>query len=89
MFEVDLKTGLQEPIARIDEAGCCFLPQILNCHQPECGPSVGEALMVSWDQTVTGNWNKWSDQSKLKECSGESNATCDQYCCQWATTSFP
>ena len=53
MFEVDLKTGLQEPIATIDEAGCCFLPQILNYHQPECGPSVGEALWVSWDQTVT------------------------------------
>lgn len=47
MFEVDLKTGLQEPIARIYEAGCCFLPQILNYHQPECGPSVGEALWVS------------------------------------------
>ena len=29
LHKVDLKTGLQQPIALIDEAGCYFFPEIL------------------------------------------------------------
>ncbi|KAJ1399540.1 WWE domain [Sesbania bispinosa] len=28
MYQMDLKTGLQQPIAWIDETGCCFFPEI-------------------------------------------------------------
>uniref|UniRef100_A0A5B6ZI25 Putative inactive poly(ADP-ribose) polymerase RCD1-like n=1 Tax=Davidia involucrata TaxID=16924 RepID=A0A5B6ZI25_DAVIN len=38
MIQVDLKTGLQKPIAWIDEAGSCFFPELYsnNCESHEC-----------------------------------------------------
>ncbi|KAK4557248.1 hypothetical protein RGQ29_007134 [Quercus rubra] len=77
MSRVDLKTTLQEPIAWIDEAGSCFFPETFDCHQPETGeyedpvleePYGPQEIKLLLEIEING-----VDQSKLKECSGESN----------------
>ncbi|KAM4085200.1 hypothetical protein ACJW30_10G008800 [Castanea mollissima] len=77
MSRVDLKTTLQEPIAWIDEAGRCFFPETFDCHQPETGeyqdPGLEEPYGPQEIKLVLEIEINGVDQSKLKECSGESN----------------
>ncbi len=89
MLRLDLKTGAQQSIAWIDEAGACFFPEIYingeesyNCCQNECGKdhesvrrdSYGpHEIKLQLEIDVAG-----VEQSKLKECSGESNAVIKQ-----------
>ncbi|XP_044466151.1 inactive poly [ADP-ribose] polymerase RCD1-like isoform X2 [Mangifera indica] len=85
MLQLDLKTGTQQPIAWIDEAGACFFPEIYTnddelydfC-QNECGKdhesmfrdSYGpHEIKLQLEIDIAG-----VEQAKLKECSGESNA---------------
>ncbi|XP_050220519.1 inactive poly [ADP-ribose] polymerase RCD1-like isoform X2 [Mercurialis annua] len=81
MFGMDRKTGLQEPIAWIDEAGGCFFPEIYiddeepdeqNCaivQEPMSKESYGpHEIKLQLEIDING-----VDRSKLKECSGESN----------------
>ncbi|TXG54201.1 hypothetical protein EZV62_019457 [Acer yangbiense] len=89
MFRLDLKTGSQQPIAWIDEAGTCFFPETYSdgnelniCCQNECGkdhePMFRESygpheIKLQLEIDIAG-----LDQSKVKECSGESNAIIKQ-----------
>lgn len=82
MKRVDLKTGIEKPIAWIDEAGKCFFPEIFsgdteshNCCGHECGQQLlfrephsshDIKLQLEIDVNDVGH-------TKLKECSGESN----------------
>ncbi|WJZ82748.1 hypothetical protein VitviT2T_002479 [Vitis vinifera] len=82
MKRVDLKTGMEKPIAWIDEAGNCFFPEIFsgdaeshNCCGHECGQQLlfrepygshDIKLQLEIDVNDAGHTN-------LKECSGESN----------------
>ncbi|KAJ6943066.1 hypothetical protein NC652_008764 [Populus alba x Populus x berolinensis] len=85
MLRLDMKTGIQQPIAWIDEAGGCFFPESYAdedepylCCQHDCvkdqGPIFREPLgpheiKVQLEIDINGG-----NQSKLKEYSGESNA---------------
>ncbi|KAL1315671.1 hypothetical protein AAHE18_15G000800 [Arachis hypogaea] len=77
MYRMDLKTGLQQPIAWIDEKGCCFFPEIYAaCTEPYhfCRPEVGKGhdsneIKLHLEIEINGG-----DESKLRECSGETNA---------------
>ncbi|XP_048442246.1 inactive poly [ADP-ribose] polymerase RCD1-like isoform X1 [Pyrus x bretschneideri] len=86
MFRLDLKTGLQQPIAWIDEAGNCFFPEIYAEDDDEpnwyCPPEGGKGL-EPWaeDQSESHEIRLHLEieingmgQSGLNECSGESNA---------------
>ncbi|KAJ0052721.1 hypothetical protein Pint_03507 [Pistacia integerrima] len=89
MLRLDLKTGTQQPIAWIDETGACFFPEIYtdgdelyDCCQNECGQdhelmcrdSYGpHEIKLQLEIDIAG-----VEQSKLKECSGESNAVIKQ-----------
>ncbi|KAL5861946.1 hypothetical protein ACOSQ3_003235 [Xanthoceras sorbifolium] len=89
MFRLDLKTGSQQPIAWIDEAGTCFFPETYSdgnelnvcCqnergkdHEPMFRESYGpHEIKLQLEIDIAG-----LDQSKLKECSGESNALIKQ-----------
>ncbi|RYQ81486.1 hypothetical protein Ahy_Scaffold1g107400 isoform J [Arachis hypogaea] len=77
MYQMDLKTGLQQPLAWIDEHGCCFFPEIFAASD--------ELYDISKQEGVTSNVaNEIKlklelainelDGSKMLECSGESNA---------------
>ncbi|TKY70053.1 Inactive poly of ADP-ribose polymerase RCD1 [Spatholobus suberectus] len=97
LHKVDLKTGLQQPIACIDEAGCCFFPEIYAASNEEpynfCKQE-GEKSLESYESNeiklhVEVEING-VDQSRLSECSGESNALYQgiqidtkQNCCQY------
>ncbi|KAI9177978.1 hypothetical protein LWI28_021306 [Acer negundo] len=64
MFRLDLKTGSQQPIAWIDEAD----------HEPMFRESYGpHEIKLQLEIDIAG-----LDQSKVKECSGESNAIIKQ-----------
>ncbi|XP_061352066.1 inactive poly [ADP-ribose] polymerase RCD1-like [Gastrolobium bilobum] len=85
MYQMDLKTGLQQPIAWIDETGCCFFPEIYavsdevpySCNQEDGksheslfqDPYESNEIKLHLDIEING-----VDESKLRECSGESNA---------------
>ncbi|KAH8513837.1 hypothetical protein H0E87_006918 [Populus deltoides] len=85
MLRLDMKTGIQQPIAWIDEAGSCFFPESYAdedepylCCQHDCvkdqGPIFREPLgpheiKLQLEIDINGG-----NQSKLKEYSGESNA---------------
>ncbi|KAF5477820.1 hypothetical protein F2P56_004433 [Juglans regia] len=89
MFQMDLKTGLQKPIAWIDEAGSCFFPEIFadddelfDFHQPKSGkyqnpgveePSGSHGIKLLLEIEING-----VEESALKECSGESNSLAKQ-----------
>lgn len=89
MIQLDLKSGFQQPISWIDEAGSCFFPEMSSdsdkLHQfcqHECRkyqmPFVREPLgsheiTLQLEIDING-----ADLSKLKECSGESNALVKQ-----------
>ena len=82
MKRVDLKTGIEKPIAWIDEAGKCFFPEIFSGDTEShnrCGHECSQQLLFSEprgshdiklqleiDVNDVGH-------TKLKECSGESN----------------
>uniref|UniRef100_A0A5B6ZDM9 Putative inactive poly(ADP-ribose) polymerase RCD1-like n=1 Tax=Davidia involucrata TaxID=16924 RepID=A0A5B6ZDM9_DAVIN len=87
MMRLDLKTGLQQPIAWIDEVGKCFFPEIFDyelhdcCHN-ECEkdhehlfsePHGLHDIELQLEIEING-----SDCPKLKESSGESNALAKQ-----------
>ncbi|CAL0311856.1 unnamed protein product [Lupinus luteus] len=86
MYQMDLKTGLQQPIAWIDEKGCCFFPEVVavsdeelydfckqegeKCHDSSfADPYKSNEIKLHLDIEINGENN-----SKLGECSGESNA---------------
>ncbi|MBA0863164.1 hypothetical protein Goshw_017546 [Gossypium schwendimanii] len=82
MFRVDWKTGLKQPIAWIDEANGCFFPEtfavedeLYQAHAYESDHEsmynesyVPPEIKVHLEIDING------DQSKLKECSGESSS---------------
>ncbi|KAM2845895.1 hypothetical protein COP1_028287 [Malus domestica] len=85
MFRLDLKTGLQQPIAWIDEAGSCFFPEIYDEDDDEpnwyCSPEGGKDL-EPWAEEHCGSREirlhleieiNGMGHSGLNECSGESN----------------
>ncbi|XP_059590474.1 inactive poly [ADP-ribose] polymerase RCD1 isoform X1 [Vitis vinifera] len=85
MVRVDMKTGLQQPIAWIDEAGNCFIPETFSgedeihyCCRHEYGkdqqlffgePYGSHDIKLQLEIDIKG-----VGHSKLEECSGESNA---------------
>ncbi|CAN6566934.1 unnamed protein product [Malus baccata var. baccata] len=85
MFRLDLKTGLQQPIAWIDAAGNCFFPEIYAEDDDEpnwyCPPEGGKGLEhLAEDQCESHEIRLHLEieingmgQSGLNECSGESN----------------
>lgn len=84
MMKLDLRTGLQQPIAWIDEAGKCFFPEIFSdddelydCHHRDfkkdkehllSEPRGYQDIRLQLEIELNG-----SDCCKLKEYSGESN----------------
>ncbi|KAJ4847123.1 hypothetical protein Tsubulata_024598 [Turnera subulata] len=81
MFQLDLKTGVQQPIAWIDEAGGCFFPEIYSdddetCEfcDSVCGKGHVCAEHGSHEIKLQLEIDIGVDNSKLKECTGESNA---------------
>ncbi|OIV92981.1 hypothetical protein TanjilG_20643 [Lupinus angustifolius] len=78
MYKVDLKTGLQQPIAWIDEAGCCFFPDVFvasdeepyDFSKQESGKN-DDSYEIKLHLEIDLNG---VDGSKLMECSGDSNA---------------
>ncbi|XP_020203067.1 inactive poly [ADP-ribose] polymerase RCD1 [Cajanus cajan] len=97
LHKVDLKTGLQQPIAWIDEAGSCFFPEIYAASDEEPYDFVKQESGKS-QESYESNEIKLHleveingvDQSRLSECSGESNALVKgiqidtkQNCCQY------
>ncbi|XWS49296.1 hypothetical protein CRYUN_Cryun13aG0151600 [Craigia yunnanensis] len=85
MFQLDQKTGLKQPIAWIDEAGGCFFPETFAIEDEpyQCGEHEYEndkesmfsesyalpEIKLQLEIDING-----VEQSKLKECSGESNS---------------
>nr|XP_027084470.1 inactive poly [ADP-ribose] polymerase RCD1-like isoform X1 [Coffea arabica] len=83
MFQLDLKTGLLQPIAWIDEAGKCFFPETFvdggefhACSYNKRSqdhlvsePQVSGDIKLQLEIAING-----SDISNLRESSGESNA---------------
>jgi hypothetical protein len=85
MYQMNLKTGLQQPIAWIDETGCCFFPEIYapsnegpydlcnqdrgKCHEP-LFQDPNESNEIKLHLEIEING---VNESKLGECSGESN----------------
>ncbi|XP_059306808.1 inactive poly [ADP-ribose] polymerase RCD1-like isoform X2 [Lycium ferocissimum] len=84
MMLLDLKSGLQQPIAWIDDAGKCFFPEVFascdelhgccHCEDNDCmdGDSETEGsndLEMRLEIEING-----ADVSSLKEASGESDA---------------
>ncbi|XP_057425827.1 inactive poly [ADP-ribose] polymerase RCD1-like [Lotus japonicus] len=69
MYQVDLDTGLQQPIAWIDEAGCCFFPEVYIASDKESYNLRKQEAMKLVEIKVNG-----IDESKLRECFEESNA---------------
>ncbi|XP_073220484.1 inactive poly [ADP-ribose] polymerase RCD1-like isoform X2 [Cicer arietinum] len=80
MYLVDLKTGLQQPIAWIDEEGCCFFPDVYAGSDEE--PNLGDQEGGESHSTCQSNVIKLhlaiaingDDEHKLREYSGESHA---------------
>ncbi|KAM3379639.1 inactive poly [Capsicum galapagoense] len=88
MMLLDLKSGVQQPIAWIDEAGKCFFPEVFgrcdelheccHCEDNDCIDEYSETegsndLEMRLEIEVNG-----ADISSLKESSGESNANVEQ-----------
>lgn len=79
MLLVDLETGSRQPIAWIDEADNCFFPEFYADGDGSCEYSENEygkdqpygphEIKLQLEIDISG-----VNQSKLKECSGESNA---------------
>ena len=81
MYQMDLKTGLRQPIAWIDEKRCCFFPEIFAASDEELydffkqeggnshGSYESNEIKLHLEIEING-----MDESKMRECSGESNA---------------
>ncbi|CAJ1931086.1 unnamed protein product [Sphenostylis stenocarpa] len=81
MYKLDLKTGLQQPMAWIDEAGGCFFPEVYaaydeepyNLYKQYSGKSTesydSNEIKLQLEIEING-----LDQWKLRECSEESNS---------------
>ncbi|KAF7829188.1 inactive poly [ADP-ribose] polymerase RCD1-like isoform X1 [Senna tora] len=86
MYQMDLKTGSQRPIAWIDEKGCCFFPEVYATSDEESysfskedgrrvdghlsqEPYESNEIKLHLEIEING-----LDETKLRECSGESNA---------------
>ncbi|KAJ7953406.1 Poly [ADP-ribose] polymerase [Quillaja saponaria] len=80
MYQMDLETGAQQPIAWIDEAGGCFFPEVFSVDNDEQynlkdeessfeEPSRSKDIKLHLEIEING-----VDQSDFKECSGESDA---------------
>ncbi|KAL9670470.1 hypothetical protein QQ045_008023 [Rhodiola kirilowii] len=95
MIKHDMKSGLQQSIAWIDEAGKCFFPEIFYddevvqfcqhgdglAEEPAGGNHFGsDEIKLQLEIDISG-----IDFSKLKECTGESDNLVDQV----ATTKKP
>ncbi|KAE9607003.1 hypothetical protein Lal_00025954 [Lupinus albus] len=78
MYKLDLKTGLQQPIAWIDEAGGCFFPEVFAASDEEpynfCKQEAGKSSDSCEIKLHLEIDLKGVDGSKLRECSGDSNA---------------
>lgn len=84
MYQMDLKTGSQQPIAWIDEKGHCFFPEVCaafdeRVHEHLCEePFESNEIKLHLEIEING-----ADESELRECSGESNEVskhpCNQY----------
>ncbi|KAJ7943871.1 Poly [ADP-ribose] polymerase [Quillaja saponaria] len=85
MYQMDLETGSQKPIAWIDEAGGCFFPEVFSVDDD--GPydlwqGIGKDQQSLFEDPSGSNEIKLHleieinevDQSNLKECSAESDA---------------
>ncbi|KAA8533906.1 hypothetical protein F0562_031423 [Nyssa sinensis] len=85
MIQVDLKTGSGKPIAWIDEAGCCFFPELYSSNSDvrECYQSQLEKgkEFVYPEQNGTSEIKLHleieigANNSKLEECVEESNTS--------------
>ncbi|KAJ1431071.1 WWE domain [Sesbania bispinosa] len=79
MYQVDLKTGLQQPIAWIDETGCCFFPEVFaasdeeSCLRDQEGGKSHDSYESNGIKLHLEIEINEADESKLRECSGESN----------------
>ncbi|CAL1399516.1 unnamed protein product [Linum trigynum] len=76
MFQLDLKTGSQIPIAWIDEAGACFFPEIYADDDELSSEDYGKNQYGPHEikLQLEIDINSVDQQTKLKECSGESDA---------------
>ncbi|KAK4252705.1 hypothetical protein QN277_014449 [Acacia crassicarpa] len=84
MYQMDLKTGSQQPIAWIDEKGHYFFPEVCAAsdeivHEYLCEePFEPNEIKLHLEIEING-----ANESELRECSGESNAAskhpCNQY----------
>lgn len=82
MYQMDLKTGSQQAIAWIDEAGCCFFPEVHAVSDDE--PCAGGQNYNPHESNESYESNEIKlhleieingvGESNLRECSGESNA---------------
>ncbi|XP_054808321.1 inactive poly [ADP-ribose] polymerase RCD1-like isoform X2 [Prosopis cineraria] len=82
MYQMDLKTGSQQPISWIDEAGCCFFPEVHVASDDE--PYEGGKIYDPYECNESYESNEIKlhleieingvGESNLRECSGESNA---------------
>ncbi|GJT85848.1 inactive poly [ADP-ribose] polymerase RCD1-like isoform X1 [Tanacetum coccineum] len=83
MTEVDMKTGVQKPIAWIDDAGSCFFPELFSSyesHQCNKSKAMTDLELVELESSMTPeiklnveiDLNGLSD-NYLEECMGESN----------------
>ncbi|KEH44337.1 inactive poly [ADP-ribose] polymerase RCD1 isoform X2 [Medicago truncatula] len=84
MYQMNLKSGLQQPIAWIDETGCCFFPEIYAasdevpydlCNQDS---RKGQESLFQGPNEIKlhlGIEINGVGASKLGECIGESNVT--------------
>ncbi|GAB4857872.1 hypothetical protein Ancab_015777 [Ancistrocladus abbreviatus] len=86
MVKLDMKTGSEQPIAWIDEAGSCFFPEFYSDddEQHECGQRAVHKDDSSWTLGVHGAQEiklqididlNGLNGSKLTEYCGESNTT--------------
>ncbi|XP_027915380.1 inactive poly [ADP-ribose] polymerase RCD1-like [Vigna unguiculata] len=81
MYKLNMKTGLQQPMAWIDEAGGCFFPEVYAAYSEEpytlCKQGTGKStesynsneVKLQLEIEING-----LDQWKLRECSDESNS---------------
>ncbi|XP_022737823.1 inactive poly [ADP-ribose] polymerase RCD1 isoform X2 [Durio zibethinus] len=85
MFRLDRRTGLKQPIAWIDEADFCFFPEIFavedepdQCckheYENDQESMFGKSYAPSEIKLQLEIDIKGVDQTKLKECSGESSS---------------
>lgn len=84
MYQMDLETGSQQPIAWIDEKGHCFFPEVCaamdeRVHEQLCeDPVEPNDIKLHLEIEING-----FNESNLRECSGESDAVAKHPCNQY------